>query len=267
MAYPNAAEQTYANLRPATLPRVRHITLADLGDALARGYDDFKAKPSHIIFLGILYPIVGLIIGRLVFGYDVARLLFPIAAGFSLLGPLVAIGFYELSRRREAGQDPSWWQTLEVRHSPSLPAIVTLGVVLMALFYAWVMISETLYASFFGTQSTGSLSAFLHQILDTREGMKLLLLDCAIGFLFAALIFTISVVSFPLLLDRKESAAGAVITSIRAVMANPGVMAVWAFIIAAALFLGAIPFFFGLAIVVPILGHASWHLYRKVVAD
>lgn len=253
-------------LAPPDLPIVREITPADLVDALYKGIDDFKAKPSHVVFIGVLYPVVGLILARLTFGYDVLPLLFPLIAGFSLMGPFVAICFYELSRLREQGEDPSWWHVFEIVRSRSFRSIVTLGLVLMAIFLLWIQTAQLIYTFTFGEKEPASLWTFAQEVLTTRHGWELIVLGNAVGFLFALLTFSISVVSFPMLLDRDGSAAAAVVTSVKAVLKNPVTMMIWAFIIAASLFLGSLPFFFGLAVVVPILGHASWHVYRKVVA-
>lgn len=259
-------EQTLSAERASIpLPKVRHITLSDLGDALARGIDDFKAKPSHVILLGILYPVVGLILGRLAFGYDLLPLLFPLIAGFSLLGPVAAIGFYELSRRREAGLSATWWDAFAVFGGRSSRAILTLAFVLMAIFLLWVEAAQLIAVATIGDFKQNSISAFVAQVFGTEEGRQLILIGNAVGFVFAAVIFTISVVSFPLLIDKETTAPAAVVTSIKAVLKNPLPMAAWAMIIAATLLVASLPFFLGLAVAVPVLGHASWHLYRKAI--
>lgn len=248
------------------LPRVRKITPADLRDALARGLDDFWAMPTtNVIFLSLIYPVIGVILARLTFGYDVIPLLFPIAAGFALLGPLAAVWLYELSRRREQGLDVAWHHAFDVVHARSLPAIALLGLLLMAIFILWVAVAQAIYVANFGYAPPESFTSFLRRVFTTREGWTLIIVGNAVGFLFALLVLTISVVSFPLLLDRNVGASTAVLTSVKAVASNPSTMAVWGLIVAAALVAGSIPVFLGLAIVVPVLGHATWHLYRKTV--
>jgi uncharacterized membrane protein len=248
------------------LPSVRKITPADLRDALARGLDDFRAMPTtNVIFLGLIYPIVGLILARLTFGYDVVPLLFPIAAGFALIGPLAAVWLYELSRRREQGLDVAWHHAFDVLHARSLPAIAALGLLLMAIFVVWVAVAQAIYVANFGYAPPESFTSFLSRVFTTREGWTLIVVGNAVGFVFALLVLTISVVSFPLLLDRNVGALMAVVTSVKAVASNPGTMAMWGLIVAVALVAGSIPLFLGLAIVVPVLGHATWHLYRKTV--
>lgn len=247
-------------------PVVRKIGPADLKAALKEGIDDFRAMPTHALFIALIYPVLGLFLARLTFGYDVLPLLFPLMSGFALIGPFAAIGLYELSRRREQGEDFSWAQAGEVLRSPAIGSIVTLGVLLMVVFLFWLMAAETLYRATFGTQAPQSVTLFIQEILTTRQGWTLIVLGNLIGLAFSAVALAISVVSFPLLLDRNVSAAVAVQTSIRAVAANPGTMALWGLIVAGLLVLGFIPLFFGLAVVLPVLGHATWHLYRRVVA-
>jgi uncharacterized membrane protein len=255
---------TGAGESPARLT-VRKIKVADLKDALMKGVDDFAAMPSFAVFLCLIYPIVGLIAGRLVIGYDVLPLLFPLIAGFALVGPFGAIGLYEMSRRREQGLDTSWRHVFDVRYSPSFGAILALGFLLMVIFLVWLAVAQAIYIATFGYQPAASVPDFLHQVLTTPAGLTLFIVGNGVGFLFAVLVLTLSAVSFPLLLDRDVGAAVAVLTSIRVVLANPVTMAVWGLIVAALLVIGSIPFLFGLAIVMPVLGHATWHLYRKVV--
>jgi uncharacterized membrane protein len=247
------------------LPAIRTITLRDLADALAKGWDDFSAMPSHAIFLCLIYPLVGIFLIGLAFGYSVLPLLFPLAAGFALIGPVAAVGLYELSRRREAGLDSNWTHAFDVLRSSSLPAIIALGLLLMGIFLAWLGSAQALYQSLFGYLPPQSYTQFIHDVFTTQAGWKLIVWGNLIGFGFALWVLVISVVSFPLLVDRDVGAAAAIATSVRAVMANPGVMSAWGLIVAALLFLGSLPAFMGLAVVVPVLGHATWHLFRKAV--
>src|SRR6266508_2657663 len=246
-------------------PVVRKIGFADLKDAVAKGIDDFSAMPSHVIFLAIIYPILGLFLARLTFGYHVLPLLFPLAAGYALIGPFAAIGLYELSRQREKGVDVTWKHALGVLRCPSLDAIAALGMVLMIVFVIWLATAQWLYQSLFGEGSPESIGQFLRDIFTTSRGWTLIIAGNGIGFLFAVLALSIGVVSFPMLLDRDVGAIVAVQTSVRAVLLNPLMMAAWGLFVAAALVIGSLPFFVGLAVVMPVLAHSSWHLYRKVV--
>ena len=246
-------------------PAVRKIGLADLADALRRGLADFSAMPSHAVFLCLIYPIVGLLLARLTLGYDVLPLLFPLASGFALVGPFAAIGFYELSRRREQGLDVSWQDAFDVLRSPSRGAIASLALLLLIIFAVWIAVAQAIYVAYFGYEAAASIPHFLRQVLTTPAGWMLIIVGNLVGFLFAVSVLAISVVSFPLLLDRDVGAVEAVLTSVRVVAANPLSMAAWGLIVAVLLVIGSLPLFFGLAVVVPVLGHATWHLYRKVV--
>jgi uncharacterized membrane protein len=247
-------------------PAVRSIGLSDLKEAVAKGIDDFNAMPTHAVFLGIIYAVLGLILFRLAFGYDVLPLVYPILAGFILLGPFAAIALYELSRRREQGLDVSVEHLFEVFRSPSIGAITRLGLVLLAIFIAWLVAARTMYAQIMGGTEPASLGEFARQILTTPAGHQMILVGNTVGFVFALLVLVISVVSFPMLVDRKVSAGTAVRTSVRAVAANPLTMAMWGLFVAVALVIGSLPLFFGLAVVFPVLGHATWHLYRRTVS-
>jgi len=260
-------DHTAATAQSGDTPVVRSISPSDLKVVLAKGLNDFWAMPTHVIFIGLVYAAVGLIIGRLAFGYEVIPILYPMAAGFALIGPIAAIGLYEMSRRREHGLKTGWADIINISRSPSRRAIFVLGVMLFALFVAWITAADALYTAAFGDMKPDSLAVLVEEILMTDRGMWLFIMGNATGFLFAAVALIISAVSFPLLLDRKLTAAEAAMTSVRVFLKNPLTMSLWGLIVAAALFIGSLPLFAGLAIVVPVLGHSTWHLYRKVVAQ
>lgn len=247
------------------VPAIRRISVADLRDVLKKGLDDFGAYRTDVIFLCLIYPIVGLVLARAAYGRDMMQLLFPLASGFALVGPFAAVGLYEMSRRREEGGTITWRDAFGVLGSPSFAAILALGLVLMVIFLLWLVTAQAIYAVTLGPQPPASLGSLLYDALTTRAGWALIVVGVGVGFLFAVLVLAISVVSFPLLLDRKVGADTAMWTSVRAVMANPGPMAAWGLIVTAGLVIGAIPLFVGLAVVMPVLGHATWHLYRKLV--
>lgn len=246
-------------------PTIRKITLTDLEDALRLGWEDFKAVPSHALMICLIYPVLGLVIARMTLGYSVLPLLFPLAAGFALLGPFAAIGLYELSRRREVGEQPTVSQAIGVLRSPSFGAMLGLGAMLLTLFVVWIAAAQAIYTSTFGYAPAASIPDFAEHILTMPEGRTLIFVGCGVGFLFALVALCVSVVSFPLMLDRNAGVADAMLTSMRAVVANPVPMAAWGLIVAVLLAIGSLPFFIGLAVVIPVLGHATWHLYRKVV--
>jgi len=259
-----AGRRTRDNLH-SPAPVVCRIGVTDLRDVLARGVDDFGAYRTDVIFLCVIYPLVGLVLARLAFGYEMLPLVFPLASGFALVGPFAAVGLYEMSRQRETGIEVTWADAFGVVRSPSFGAIVLLGLLLMGIFLLWLVAAEAIYQLTLGPAPPASLASFVRDVLTTDVGWVMIGFGVGVGFLFALLVLAISVVSFPLLLDREVGLDTAILTSVRAVVANPGPMAIWGLIVAGGLVIGSIPFFLGLIIVMPVLGHATWHLYRKVV--
>ncbi len=249
----------------ALQPEVRRISIDDLKLALRAGFDDFWAMPSHVIFLVIIYPIIGLVIARITMDETLLPIAYPLMAGFALLGPFAALGLYELSRRREQGLDTSWTHAFDVLHSPSINSILALGAVLTVIFIAWIGTAQALYAGLLGDMHPHSFSELVRDALSTSGGRALFVLGNGIGFVFAVVAMSLSVVSLPLLLDRPVGAMAAAATSISAVRENPGPMAVWGLIIALGLLVGTVTLFIGLALILPIFGHATWHLYRRLV--
>lgn len=247
-------------------PVVNRISIADVFDALRLGFEDFREKPSHYVFLCLMYPIAGIFLTMLSSGANLAPMIFPLMSGFVLIGPIAAIGLYEISRRREAGLDTSWTHALDVRRSPALPSIIAVGLLLFGIFTVWLVTAQTIYASLLGEVFPRSMSLFLQQVFGTPEGMQLILWGNLVGLGFAFVVLAITVVTFPMLLDRDCGAVAAMVASIRATFANPIPVLLWGLIVAASLVIGTIPFFVGLALVIPILGHATWHLYRKLIA-
>jgi uncharacterized membrane protein len=247
------------------IPEVRQIGLSDLTGSLRDGWRDFWAKPSHLAFLGLIYPLAGAAIGVWSSGNNAWPLLFPLISGFALIGPIAALPIYEMSRLQEQGTDTTWRSALKVFRSPAMPSIAAVGVGLMLLFTLWLMVAQFLYETIFGPGSPPTFIAFLNEIFATPEGQMLMVWGNLIGLGFAIVALASAVVTIPLLLDRDVGAAVAVQTSMRAVIANPIPMAIWGLIVAALLVVGSLPLLVGLAIVVPLLGHATWHLYRRVV--
>jgi uncharacterized membrane protein len=245
-------------------PAIRNITTTDLLDALSKGLQDFSAMPSHAVFLCIVYPIIGVLLFGMTFGLDILPLLYPLATGFALAGPFAAVGLYEMSRRREAGLPVSFGH-LYLSHTRARWSIAALGLVLLVIFLTWLGTARQIYIANFGYAAPESIAQFTRDVLFTPAGWNLIIIGNAVGFVFAVVVLAISVVSFPMLIDRDVGVGTAVLTSVRAVAANPVNMALWGLIVAALLFVGSLPLFLGLVIVLPVLGHATWHLYRKVV--
>lgn len=258
-------EEYWQEDRRAGAVSVRRIGLGDLGQALTNGLADFAANRTDVVFLCVIYPLAGLVLARLASGYGVVPLLFPLASGFALVGPLAAVGLNEMSRRREMGIQVGWTDAFGVLRSPSIGGIVGMGLLLIAIFLLWLATAEAIYVLTLGPKPPVSIAVFAHDVFATRAGWAMIVLGVGIGFLFAATTLAISVVSFPLLLDRDVRMETAIWASIQAVVANPLPMAAWGLIVAAALVIGSVPCLLGLVIVMPVLGHATWHLYRRVV--
>lgn len=258
----NLSHHEEADARPI---EVGKITIEDLWYVLARGVNDLGAYRTDVIFICAIYPIAGVVLAVLASGQDMLPLVFPLVSGFALIGPVVAVGLYEISRRREAGEEVGLHTMFGVVHSPAFSSVLALGVVLLVLFFVWIGAAYLIFLVTLGPDAPTTLGSFVDAVFTTGAGWAMIIVGCGVGFLFAVASLAISVVSFPMLLDRQVSVQVAIATSIRAVLANPRPMAVWGLIVTGGLVLGSIPALIGLIIVLPVLGHATWHLYRKVV--
>jgi uncharacterized membrane protein len=244
---------------------VRRITSADLNQSLRDGWNDFMEMRGDILFLAILYPIIGIAAALATLGSPLLPLFVPIAAGVGLLGPVAAVGFYEMARRREMGLHSNWAHFLDVRKRPSFDEIAAVSGLLLAIFGLWLLAAGALYVALFGWVEPASTGAFLSDVFTTGQGWAMILIGGAIGLAFAIFVLAVSVVSMPLLVDCDVGAAAAVKTSIRATRDNMGAMLRWGIIVAALLIAGSIPLFIGLAVVLPWLGYSTWHLYTRLI--
>ncbi|MDB5363206.1 MAG: Protein of unknown function transrane [Rhodospirillales bacterium] len=244
---------------------VHRIRTADLWDAIRSGFEDFRAYRTDVIFLSVIYPIIGVVLARAALGHGLVPLLFPLSAGFALIGPIAGVGLFEMSRRREQGLSVGWSAALGVFTGPSWGAMAVLSFLLMAIYIAWLVAAETIYMVTLGPEPPVSIEAFATDTLTTGMGWIMIVVGMGVGFLFAVVVLAIGAIAFPVLLDRPVGVDTAIWTSIRATIANPGPMALWGLIVAGGLFLGSIPAFVGLIVVMPVLAHATWHLYRKLV--
>jgi uncharacterized membrane protein len=247
-------------------PEVRRIAFADLKEALRKGLDDFGAYRSDVIFVGAIYAVAGLILARLAWGLDLLPLVFPLASGFAIVGPFAAVGLYEMSRRREQGLEAKWANALDVFRSPAFGALMVVGLMLIALYLAWLSAAWLIYEVTLGSAPITSVEGFLRDVFFTDAGRVMIVVGVGVGAVFALAGMAVGVVSLPMLIDRDAGLDTAIKTSVRAVAANPLPMAAWGAIVTAGLVLGSIPLFVGLIVVLPVLGHATWHLYRRLVA-
>jgi uncharacterized membrane protein len=248
-----------------SVPDVRRIGTDDLRAALRLGLDDFAALRTDVAAMCLLYPLAGLILVWFAMNQQWVHLVFPLVSGFALIGPVVAVGLYEMSKRREAEGTASWGDAFRVLSNPSLGAILMLGLMLVGTFFIWMVAAWSIKLATMGDATPLGAIDFARDVLTTRAGWAMILIGVPVGFVFAAVVLAVSVVSFPLLIDRPVGLPVAVVTSVRVARQNPRTVAIWGLIVAVLLVLGSIPVLLGLAIVLPVLGHATWALYRRAV--
>jgi uncharacterized membrane protein len=244
---------------------VRQITNEDLKVALRQGLDDFNDLRGDLFFAGLIYTLIGVAAVAMTTNMPLLPFFYPVVAGVGLLGPLAAVGFYELAKRREAGQEVHWFNFLDVRKRQTVDDMGMVAGLLLVIFFAWLLAAGILYGLLFGWTTPQSIPDFLALVFTTPRGWALIAIGAAIGAVFGWIVLALSVVSLPMLVDRNVSASEAVAASWRAAHANKGEMVRWGIVVTALLVLGSIPLFVGLAFVLPWLGYSTWHLYTRLV--
>lgn len=247
---------------------VREIGWEDLRISLQQGWQDFMSKRGDLLFLGLAYPVIILIAAMAALNVSVLPLLFPLFAGSIILSPPVASGYYELARRREAGLDSRWRHFLDVVRGPAASPLADLTVITSFLFLFWILAALLIYTLTLGTIDGGGFAtagAFLGAVFGTAEGWAMIIAGNLVGFGFAAAALAISMVSFPMVVDKNVNAGVALRTSIKVARKNPVATLLWGLIVVSLSILGALPALVGLAVVFPVLGYATWHLYTRAV--
>ena len=261
------ASQTMTGPRSARKRRiaVRKITDEDLRFSLRQGYEDFGDLRGDLFFAGLIYTVIGLAAVVMTTSAPLMPFFFPVVAGVALLGPVAAVGFYELARRRENGEEVHWFNFIDVRKRPSLDDMSMVAGLLLVIFVGWLLAAGALYALIFGWATPTSLGGFVAMVFTTPKGWALIAAGAVVGAIFGWLVLALSVVSLPMLVDCDLSAAEAVSVSWRASHANKREMVRWGLVVTALLVLGSIPLFVGLAFVLPWLGYSTWHLYTRLI--
>lgn len=245
-------------------PTIKAITVDDVTESLRQGAEDFRAMPAFGMVIGAFYAAGGMAMMLLAYAYDLVVLAFPLLAGFALVGPFAAMGLYEGSRRRDAGQSVGVGDIFNVRRATTSVNIFFLGFILLFLLFVWLRVALLIYALFYGLQPL-PLDAMLADVFTTTRGFTFLLVGNAVGAGFAFVAFSITVVSFPYMLERDVDPVTAVALSVSAVAKNLLPLAGWGLFVAVALAVSWLPFFLGLVVVLPVLGHATWRLYKRMI--
>ena len=260
-----AAAQARSKATRARPVGVSTLTRRDLHEALTLGWADFRAAPTQLVFLCALYPVVALALARAAAGGALLPLLYPAASGFALVGPIAAVGLFEISRRRERGETVRATDALGVLREPGFGSVAVLGLGLLLLFVVWISVSEAILGATTGTMAPDNAGDFLGTMIETGGGILLIVLGNAAGFLFALVVLVTATFSIPLALDRATPPLVAIAVSIEVFRRNAPIMMIWGLLVALILLAGSIPAFIGLAVALPVLGHATWHLYRRAI--
>lgn len=256
-------ETASAPAAPA-VPEIRSITKADITAALRAGMADFARAPVYGLTLGALFSVVGIAIAYALYSGEAGYWVFPVAAGFPLIGPFAAVGLYEVSRRLETGEPIGWGAVLGAGFRHGNSQLPLYAVIAVFSFLVWIVLARIIFAVSFGTASmTNVMTSF--DIFFTGPGITMLIIGSVVGAALAALLFAISAISVPMLVDRDIDVVTAMITSFGAVIENKTALFYWGLIIVVAIILAMLPIFVGMIIIFPILGHTTWHVYRKAV--
>lgn len=247
-------------------PEINRLAMADIRQALRRGVQDFTHFRTDVMMMVAIYPLIGLMLGFVAFQQSLFALIFPIAAGFALIGPLAATGLYAMSRAREQGADAGWGHAFGVIRSATFAPVMVLGLYLIALYAVWLYVAAAIYAATVGTLAPQNIAEFATLVVSTAEGWTMIWVGNAVGAVFAFVALVTGFIAFPMLVDRPVGVPVAVVTSVKVAMQNKRVTLVWGMVVALMLLLASVPLFLGMIVALPILGHGTWHLYRRAVS-
>ena len=247
------------------MPKVRAITATDLADAFKAGARDFAAKPLFGLAIGLACALFGIAIVACIVWLDIPWMIYPFAIGFPLIGPFLAVGLYEVSRRLSMGEPVTAGAVISRMWAQRGRELSWMSFVVLFVIWVWVYQVRLLMALFLGMKSYSTLDRFVTVVTTTPEGWMFLGIGHIIGAALATIMFSITVISIPMLMEREIDIVTAMITSVKAVLASPLVMVGWGLIVTLAVILGSLPMFLGLVIILPVLGHTTWHIYKKAV--
>ena len=246
------------------LPAVRPITTGDIRAALMQGIRDMARAPAKSLFFGVVFSAVGIAISYLLVVVGSSYWVLPLAAGFPLIGPFAAVGLYEISRRLDQREPITWSGVLGAVIREGRFQLPSYAFVTLFVFLIWVYLAHLIFALSFGLKPLTNVMTST-ELLTTAEGIAMLTAGTVVGGAIATFLFAVSVTSVPMLLDRDIDVISAMVTSVRSVLVSRGAMLFWGIVIALACALAMIPMFLGMIVVFPVLGHASWHVYRRAV--
>ena len=249
----------------STMPKVNALTAADLRACLAQGISDFARAPLYGLFFGAVFTIIGMVIVLALTSWGTPWMIYPFAIGFPLVGPFAAAGLYEVSRRLENGSPLGWSQVLSAVWAQRRRELSWMAFVMLFVFWMWMYQVRLLLALILGRMSFSTLEKFLTVVFTTEQGWTFLAVGHLVGGALSLVLFSITVISIPLLMDREVDIITAMITSVKAVLASPLPMLLWGVAVTLAVLIACAPFFLGLLVVLPVLGHATWHIYRRAV--
>lgn len=255
-----------AQIAPSPPPEIGRFGFADIGAILAAGWRDFRRAPAFGLFFALPYVLGGMLIYLQLDVLERSYWIIPVGLGFPLLAPFLAVGLYEVSRRLESGEPLDWPGILGVVFRQKDRQIPSMAMVIIMIFMFWVFVAHLVFALFMGLEPMVNILTNWQDTILTRNGLTMLAVGTLTGAALAFALFSLTVVSLPLLLDRELDFITAMIASVQLVGANLLPMLTWGLVIAALTFAGMLPFFLGLLVVLPVLGHASWHLYRRTLS-